>query len=169
MKKIWIAAFLLTVGLSYRSADANSCMCPGVNPEMYPPDLPALAEYYRNDFKGAALTGKVVSLKELPEEKTELGDNLIQVDVEVQRAWIGEERPQIRLYSSTNPCGRRFELNKSYFFIPKIEDGRLYIGPCAYATYSSKPDGNYVELMVAIFGEGKRFDTSRDADSLGPQ
>lgn len=154
-RKIATFAFFIAV-LGSAHLLVSACMCPGVNPEIYPPDVPKLKKYYRDEFKGAAFTGKVASIKEVPGELTNIGDKVLEIVVNVDVAWFGVKSPIITLYTSDNPCGLRFRQKESYFFIPVIENHRLFIGPCTYATFSSKSDGNYVELMTAMFGKGKK-------------
>jgi len=134
-----------------------ACMCPGVNPDIYPPDFEAQKKYFRQDFEGAAFTGKVLSVQKVSGEKTEIGDSVLEITGIVDRVWLGEKRREMTFYTSDNPCGARFLQNESYFFIPSIENGRLYIAPFTYATYSRKVDGNYVTLMERIFGRGRKI------------
>lgn len=148
-------AFFLTFGLGHITVSA--CMCPGFNPDIYPPDMQEVRRFYQREFRGAAFTGKVVSITDIPGEVTKYGDKVLEIEVEVDRAWTGVTQSRMKIYTSTNPCGLRFRLDGSYFFIPNIEDGRLFIGTCTYASYSSKVDGNFVDLMVAVFGSGRIF------------
>lgn len=147
--------FITIMGVGHLTVKA--CMCSGVNPDIYPPDMKKVKKYYRTEFKGAAFTGEIVSIKVISGESTSLDDKVLEVTVEVDRAWLGVGHPEMRFYTSDNPCGIHFKENESYFFIPTPEKGRLYIAPCTYASYSSKSDGNYVDLMVAVFGKGKKF------------
>lgn len=149
--------FGLVISIGFGHLAAYACMCPGVNPSIYPPDLKKVKKYYRNEFKGAAFTGKVLSSKVLPGELTSLGDKVLEVTVEVDRAWIGVKSAKMTIYTSDNPCGSRFLEGKSYFFIPELENGRLYIAPCTYASYSNDPNGNFVDLMVSVIGRGKKL------------
>ena len=135
----------------------TACMCPGVNPDIYPPDFEKQRKYFREDFKGAAFTGKVLTVIKVPGEKTDIGDNILEVTVMVDRIWLGGKQRKMTFYTSDNPCGTRFLQDESYFFIPSIENGRLYIALCTYATYSRKADGNYVALMERIFGKGRKI------------
>ncbi len=156
IRKIPILTILVALmGLAHLSI--NACMCPGVNPSIYPADIPKFKKYYRKEFKGAAFTGKLVSSKEVPGTVTSYGDKLLEITVDVDRAWLGVNRPRMTLFTSDNPWGVGFRKNESYFFIPILEKGQLYIGPCTYASYSSKSDGNFVDLMKAMFGRGKKF------------
>lgn len=151
----------LIAAIGFAHLSVNACMCPGVNPSIYPADIPKFKKYYRDEFKGAAFTGKVVSSKAFPGELTSYGDKVLEMLVNVDTAWLGVTRPTMTLYTSDNPCGVRFRESESYFFIPTLEKGRLYIGPCVYASYTSKSDGNFVDLMIAMFGQGKKFGVRR--------
>lgn len=152
---LFFFASIASIGFGHLAA--NACMCPGVNPSIYPPDMREVKKYYRSEFKGAAFTGVVASSNVLPGELTPLGDKVLEIVVDVDRAWFGVKRSEIRFYTSDNPCGIRFLTGKSYFFIPTLESGRLYVGPCTYASYSSASDGNFVDLMVSVLGKGKKF------------
>jgi len=156
MRKIAIfTSFMAAMVFGHLSI--NACMCPGVNPSIYPADIPKFKQYYRDEFKGAAFTGKLVSSKEIPGKVTSYGDKLLELTVNVDRAWLGVNQPRMTVFTSDNPCGVRFRENESYFFLPTLEEGQLYISPCTYASYSSKSDGDFVDLMKAMFGGGKKF------------
>ncbi|MGB7069260.1 MAG: hypothetical protein WBD22_07175 [Pyrinomonadaceae bacterium] len=157
MKKIvQFSIFLTAIGLAHVSVMA--CMCPGVNPEMYPPDIDASRTYYRKEFKGSAFTGKVVSSKEAS-GIFQSGESIQEVTVEVDRYWFGVKRRIITIYTplDRSGCWTPFVENESYFFIPTNEKNILYLGVCTYSTFNRKADGNYVDFMEDMFGKGKRF------------
>ena len=72
-KFILFSILVITIGTAHLSVSACSCM--GVNPEIYPPDIPKSRIYYRGEFKGAAFTGKVLSTKEAI-GLTRVGENI---------------------------------------------------------------------------------------------
>ncbi|MEP6788784.1 MAG: hypothetical protein ABJB40_10165 [Acidobacteriota bacterium] len=157
MQKIILFLILVTtIGMTHLSVTA--CMCPGVNPEVYPPDITKSRIYYRDEFKGAAFSGKVLSSK-IAVGMMRLGEEVQELTVEVDRFWFGVKKQTVTVYApkDNEGCWFPFRQNESYFFIPTLENGILYIGGCTYATYNRKPDGNYVDFMIAMFGSGKRF------------
>jgi hypothetical protein len=157
MLRILSSSIGLLIILMLGHLSVTACTCPGVNPDVYPPDFEVWKKYFRQDFKGAAFTGKVLTVIKMSGEKTDIGDNILEITVKIDRIWLGRKQREMTFYASDNPCGTRFRQNESYFFIPSLENNRLYIAPCTYGTYSSKPDGNYVELMERILGKGKKF------------
>lgn len=161
MQRIVVLVSLTFItGFGYLSVKA--CMCPGVNPDLYPPDIKKSRDHYKNEFKGAAFTGKVTSSREAPDLLQE-GKKLQELTVEIDRFWFGVNRQSIIIYTPKDGtgCWLPFLVNESYFFIPSFEDGRLQVGICAYATYNRKNDGNYVAFMVKMFGKGKKYDSKR--------
>ncbi len=154
-----VVLFLLlvfTIGFAHRSASA--CMCPGVNPDIYPPDIPQSRIYYRDEFKGASFTGKVLSSERIPSPLRE-NEKVQEVTIEVDRYWFGVGHRVVKIYTPADDAGCWFAFKKdeSYFFIPRREKQKLYLGVCTYATFNRKHDGNYVDFMVKMFGEGKRY------------
>lgn len=158
MRKIALLSVLvITMCLAHLSVSA--CMCPGgVNPEMYPPDIPASRAYYRGEFKGAAFTGKVLSSEEAI-GILRLGEKVHEVTIEVDRYWFGVERRIIKIYAPLDNagCWVPFRKDESYFFILEIDKQIPYLGVCTYSTFNRKSNGNYVSFMVTMFGDGKRF------------
>ena len=152
----------LAIGIAIGHLSVKACICPGVNPELYPPDIPASRSYYKNEFKGAAFTGKVLSSQEAPGDLLK-GERVQELRVEIDRFWLGVGRRTVTIYAPIDRtgCWVPFVRNESYFFVPSLEDGFLYIGVCTYATYNRKSDGNYVDFMVKMFGKGKRFKSKR--------
>jgi hypothetical protein len=137
-------------------------MCPGVNPLIYPPDIPASRIYYRKEFKGAAFTGKVLSSREASAILWH-GEKVQELTIEADRFWFGAVRRQMTIYTPVDNagCWVPFRENESYFFIPMVEKDTLYLGVCTYATFNRKADGNYVDFMTAMFGKGKKFKVQR--------
>jgi len=157
MKKLILFSILaIMLGLAHISVRA--CMCPGFNPEIYPPDIPKSRIYYRDEFKGAALTGKVISSREAA-GITRLDEQIQELTVEVDRYWLGVKRRTMTVYAPKDDtgCWVPFRENESYFFMPILEKKILYIHGCTYASYNRKPDGNYVDFMTTMFGRGKKF------------
>ncbi len=152
----------LGIFLGFGYVSVLACMCPGVNPEMYPPDVKKSREYYKKEFNGAAFTGKVMSSEEAPDVLRE-GQKVQELTVEIDRYWFGVDRRSITIYTPKDGsgCWLPFLKNESYFFIPTLVDGRLHVEICAYATFNRKHDGNYVAFMVKMFGKGKKFDVKR--------
>lgn len=156
MGKILLLTILVfTIGFAHLSVVA--CMCAGVNPDIYPPDISASRIYYRDDFKGAAFTGKVLSSSQTPDLLLE-GEKVQEVTIEVDRYWFGVSGRVVKIYTPVDSagCWAPFHMNESYFFIPKSEKQMLYLGVCTYATFNRKSDGNYVDFMIKMFGQGKR-------------
>jgi len=133
-------------------------MCPGVNPEIYPPDIEVSRTYYRKEFKGSAFTGKVVSNKEAV-GILRSGEKVQEITIEVDRYWFGVKRRIVKIYTPLDKsgCWSPFRENESYFFIPTNEKSMLYLGVCTYGTFNRKVDGNYVKFMEDMYGKGKRF------------
>ena len=114
-----------------------------------------------NEFKGAAFTGTVITSHESAREDKG-GEKLQELTIEVDRYWFGVRRRTMAIYAPKNRCWKPFREGEKYFFIPAVEDGILYGGVRAYATYNPKPDGNYVEFMSDMFGPRKTFTRRRN-------
>jgi hypothetical protein len=128
MKRTVITTTILVAVFAMAHVSLVACTCPGLNPSIYPADIAKFKKYYRDEFEGAAFTGSIVSSKKVPGELTNLGDNLLEIVIDVDRTWFGVEGRVVTLYTSDNVCGVRFRVKQSYFFIPALEEGRLYIG-----------------------------------------
>ncbi len=155
-KPVLFSIFLIAIGVGHVSVAA--CMCPGVNPEVYPPNIDESRTYYQREFKGSAFTGKVISSKEAV-GMLRSGERIQEVTIEVDRYWFGVESRTVTIYTplDRSGCWAPFVVNESYFFIPENEKNMLYLGICTYATFNKKADGNYVKFMEDMFGKGKRF------------
>jgi len=152
---IFFIVFVVLIGAGH--IPVNACMCPGFNPKIYPPDIKAMKKYYRKEFKGTAFTGKVLATTESA-TVTYKGRKTQEVTIEVDRVWLGSKKNIVVLYTplDNSGCWLPFTKGERYFFIPNMEDGILYIGLCTYSSFNKKPDGNYVDLMIAMFGKGKQ-------------
>lgn len=150
--------FILVFTIGFAHLSVQACMCPGVNPEIYPPDIDKYRVHYRDEFKGASFTGMVLSSSEV---KSPLNDHekLQEVTIEVDRYWFGVSKRVLKIYTPADKtgCWSPFKVNERYFFIPRSDKQLLRVEICTYATFNRKSDGNYVDLMVKIFGKGKKF------------
>lgn len=157
MRKVALLSILVfMIGFAHLSVAA--CMCPGVNPDIYPPDISASRIYYRDEFKGAAFTGRVLSSAQIPDFLRE-GEKVQEVSIEIERYWFGVADRVVKIYTPVDNagCWAPFHKGESYFFVPKSEKQMLYLGLCTYASFNRKSDGNYVDFMVKMFGKGKRY------------
>lgn len=151
--------FILILTLGFAHISVAACMCGGgVNPEIYPPDVASSRTYYKDEFKGAAFTGKVLSSEEAVGVLRK-GEKVQELTIEVDRYWFGVARRIVKIHTPIDSagCWAPFRKDQSYFFIPEIEGDMPYLGTCTYKTFTREPDGNYVDFMIKMFGEGKRF------------
>ena len=142
-----------------QSVSACTCVTVGTqSPEDPAKNRESLRRYYREQFKGALFTGKVVQSEVMWDAKHE--SRIRKVIVDVEKFWLGVDDRQITVYTwpgNGSDCGYPYEVGKHYFFNPEYEEGVLKISSCSYANGLPKDPEISTSKLVEILGNPQAF------------
>lgn len=159
MKRLF--CLLLFFAGMFITQNVSACTCVTVGTQS--PEDPAkvresLRRYYREQFKGALFTGKVLQSDIMRDQKE--GIQIRKVIVDVDKFWLGVDSTQVTLFTwpgNGADCGYPYEVGKQYFFNPQFVEGVLKIGGCSYANdFDSDPEKSASKLEE-ILGKAKTF------------
>ena len=156
-KSMLATAFGLIV-LTLSASVASACVCVQI-----PSSDEAIAAYYRNKFEGAAFTGKVKSVTEIPGFGDDASSRMREIIVDVDQFWKGVSAPEMKIYadSGRTSCSLSFEKDKEYFFLPNVWKGHLFSSMCDFTNFRGRyPDKEWSDFTESVFGPAKTFPKS---------
>ena len=154
-RAILVLTFGLIVSMTLDVAVASACTCVQVLASDE-----AMTDFYRNKFDGAAFTGKVKSIREIPAFTDDSDSRMRELIVDVDQFWKGVSAPEMKIYtdSGRTSCSLSFEKDKEYFFLPNLWKGHLMSSMCDFSNYKGKyPEKEWSDFTESVFGPAKSF------------
>jgi hypothetical protein len=155
MKRAFAIVMVLIAAVTVLPAIASACSCVQI-----PASDEAMTDFYRNRFDGAAFTGKVKSVREIPGFSDDADSRMREIIVDVDQFWKGVSTPEMKIYtdSGRTSCSLSFEKDKEYFFLPNLWKGHLFSGMCDFSNYRGKyPEKEWSDFTESVFGPAKSF------------
>lgn len=152
LRTTWILKALMFSGLLLTPVIVRACTVIETDFKL---SLEETRRYYRENFKGAIFTGKVLSLRETDLELVDGLERVMRVEVEVESLLIGEEDKKIVVFTgrSEGDCHMPFDVGKVYGFQATLENGSLRSTFLNTTELKSSEDAErWVKKLKIIFG-----------------
>jgi hypothetical protein len=157
--KIIRVFFLIIISFSAFSQVSYGCSCIGT--DFIDKSNKGLRNYYKNKFKGAIFTGKVLSV-ETAEFDAGLSSPIAQkkLTVEVDKYWFGIEDREVTVNTGMNSgdCGVSANKDDKFFFIARYDKDQLWTDICDYSIYENFNEEKLTNRFTEILGKSKTFD-----------
>jgi hypothetical protein len=153
LKILLYAVFLMLAATSVASA----CSCPTI-----PISTEAARKYYQNEFRGAAFTGKITSVKQISAfQEGYWTSSIREVIVDVDLYWLGVDKPQMTIYTAPEgtSCSLILKKDETYFFRPSLHKGHLFFSMCDQPNWGGRyPSKDWADYTTNILGPAKSFE-----------
>lgn len=140
-------------------ATAFACVCVTMGFS----DSDARSFYNERKFDGAIFTGKIRSIRDLPEGEP-VGDGLVfplrELVIEVEQYWFGVEKAELKAITlgGGTSCTVEWQKDRSLFFIARGNERGLNVGSCDLSNWrGTYPDAEWAEYTRRILGPSKSF------------
>ncbi len=156
---IFFRSLILITTMAIGSVTSFACVCVSMGFT----DSEAKAHYNVKTFEGAIFTGKIKSIRDLPEGE-DWGDGIVvplqELDIEIEQYWFGVGKSELTV-STLGPgtsCSVDWEKDRTLFFIASRNKRGLNIGSCDLSNWrGTYPNAEWADYTKRILGPAKSF------------